>query len=95
MRLFEIRAEWNRALKSLGAAETLYDQKYYEDSISRAYYAVLHAAKAALLVNEVLAKSHSAVRNLFSQKLATTGKIVRANLVFAPTFSTIRNTLAM
>jgi uncharacterized protein (UPF0332 family) len=40
-----------------------------EDAISRAYYATLHAAKAALLVHDVIATSHAAVRQLFGQVL--------------------------
>ena len=40
-----------------------------EDAISRAYYATMHAAKAALLVHDVVAESHAAVRRLFGQVL--------------------------
>jgi len=38
-------AEWNRARESLRAAETLTRDGLYADAISRAYYAILHAAK--------------------------------------------------
>ena len=41
-------AEWRRALEALGAAEVLMRTGYAKDSISRSYYAVLHAAKSAL-----------------------------------------------
>jgi len=40
-----------------------------EDAISRAYYAIMHAAKAALLVHDVIAESHAAVRRLFGHVL--------------------------
>lgn len=43
-------AEWNRARESLRAAETLTREGFYADAISRAYYAILHSAKAALPV---------------------------------------------
>lgn len=34
-----------------------------------AYYALMHAAKAALLMHDVIAESHAAVRRLFGQVL--------------------------
>jgi uncharacterized protein (UPF0332 family) len=37
-----------RAKKALLAAKMLKENQLYEDCVSRAYYAVLHAAKAAL-----------------------------------------------
>jgi uncharacterized protein (UPF0332 family) len=40
--------ELTRAGKALLAAKTLLENQLYEDCVSRAYYAVLHAAKAAL-----------------------------------------------
>jgi uncharacterized protein (UPF0332 family) len=42
-----VLAEWNRARESLQAAETLTRDGLYADAISRAYYAILHGAKAA------------------------------------------------
>jgi uncharacterized protein len=77
MREQQIRAEWRRALKSLRAAETLQTQGLLEDAISRAYYAVMHAAKAALLVHDVIAESHRAVRRLFGQVLVRGGELGR------------------
>ena len=46
-------AEWRRATESLGAARSCQRDGYYADSISRAYYAILHAAKAALHLHDV------------------------------------------
>jgi len=50
-----VLAEWRRALDSLAAAELLAAEGYGADAISRAYYAALHAAKAALQVRDVAA----------------------------------------
>jgi len=52
-----VLAEWNRARESLRAAETLTRNACYADAISRAYYAILHAAKAALHVHDIAAES--------------------------------------
>jgi uncharacterized protein (UPF0332 family) len=70
-------AEWQRATQSLRAAELLASEGFHEDAVSRAYYAILHAAKAALFVHDVAATSHAAVRRLFGQHLINTGEIER------------------
>lgn len=68
-------AEWNRARESLRAAETLTRDGLYADAISRAYYAILHAAKAALRVHDIVAESHPAVRRMFGLHLVKAGEI--------------------
>jgi uncharacterized protein (UPF0332 family) len=68
-------AEWNRARQALRAAETLTGERCYADAISRAYYAILHAAKAALNVHDVVAESHAAVRRLFGLHLVRSQEI--------------------
>lgn len=68
-------AEWSRARESLRAAETLTRDRCYADAISRAYYAILHAAKAALHVHDVAAESHPAVRRMFGLHLVKPGAI--------------------
>ena len=75
MRGQQIEAEWRRALKALRAAETLRAQDLLEDCVSRAYYALMHAAKAALLAEDVLATSHTAVRRLFGKSLVSCGLV--------------------
>ena len=72
-----VLAEWRRARQSLRAAEFLARGGYYEDAVSRAYYAVLHAAKAALFVHDVATASHAAVRRMFGLHLINTGEIER------------------
>ena len=67
--------ELTRAKKALLAAKTLLENRLYEDCVSRAYYAVLHAAKAALAVEGIEPQSHHAVRRMFGLHLVKTGKI--------------------
>ena len=67
--------ELTRAQKALLAAKTLLENQLYEDCVSRAYYAVLHAAKAALAMEPVEPQSHRAVRRMFGLHLVKTGKI--------------------
>src|SRR2546422_2311614 len=64
-----VLAEWQRATQSLHAAELLAREGYREDAVSRAYYAILHAAKAALFVHDVATTSHAAVRRIFGRHL--------------------------
>ena len=68
-------AEWSRSRQSLRAAETLTRDHCYADAISRAYYAILHAVKAALHVHDVVAESHPAVRRLFGLHLVKPGEL--------------------
>lgn len=67
--------ELTRADKALQAAKMLLENHLYEDCVSRAYYAVLHAAKAALVVEGIEPQSHHAVRRMFGLHLVKTGKI--------------------
>ncbi len=71
----QVVAELSRAEKALQAAQLLHDNHLFEDAISRSYYAVLHAAKAALLTQETIAESHAGVRRIFGQKLVRPGLI--------------------
>jgi len=73
----EIQFCWKRAIQSLKSAQVLHKMECYEDSISRSYYATLYAAKAALLVFDRSASSHTAVRRLFGLHLIKTGEIER------------------
>ena len=68
-------AEWQRAWRALCAAELLAREGYYEDAVSRAYYATLHAAKAALFIHDVAAASHAGVRRMFGLHLLRSGEI--------------------
>lgn len=71
----QAKKELARANKALQAAKTLLQNNLYEDCVSRTYYAVLHAAKAALTKVGVEAQSHQAVRRMFGLHLVRTGQI--------------------
>jgi uncharacterized protein (UPF0332 family) len=71
-----VLAEWSRAREALRGADTLTRNRCYADGISRAYYAMLHAAKAALHIHDVTAESHAAVRRMFGLHLVRPGEIV-------------------
>lgn len=77
MRTEQISAEWKRAAKALQAADTLLSEGLTEDAVSRAYYAVLHAARAALLVHDQAAKTQVGVARLFGQALVEPGELER------------------
>ena len=70
-----VTGEWRRAVQSLGAAETLLLESYKKDAISRAYYSIMHATKAAPFVHEVETKSHVGTKRMFGPHLVRTGKI--------------------
>lgn len=70
-----ILAEWRRAQEALRAAELLAGEECHADAVSRTYYAVFHAAKAALHAEGITAQSHASVRRLFGLHLIKTGEI--------------------
>ena len=71
----EVQAELLRADKSFQAAQSLLEDDFLEDSLSRAYYAILHAARAVLLAAGVTVSSHRSVRRLFGFHLIKPGKL--------------------
>ena len=75
MRRNLVLAERRRARQSLRAAEILTRERCYADTVARTYYAVLHAAKAALEVHDVAVDSHAAVRRLFGLHMIRTAEI--------------------
>lgn len=70
-----IKKELERANSSLKAAQELLRKELFADVVSRAYYACLHSAKAALLTQGTTVSSHRAAVTLFGQHLVQTGKI--------------------
>jgi len=71
----QAQKELVRAKKALQAAKTLFENHLYEDCVSRTYYAVLHAAKAALIKTGIEAESHQAVRRMFGLHLVRAERI--------------------
>ena len=72
-----LSGEWRRAQECLGAAALCRDNGFHADAISRAYYAIMHAAKAVLERYGVIADTHDAVNRLFGQRLVMAGSIER------------------
>jgi uncharacterized protein (UPF0332 family) len=71
----EIQKEFLRGEQALRAAQLLLQQHLLQDALSRSYYAILHAARAALLTEGVAVTSHRGVRRLFGQHLIKAGKL--------------------
>jgi len=70
-------AEWQRSRSALQSASVLSQAELSADAISRAYYAILHATKAALLTRSITASSHHAINGLLNQHLIYAGLIER------------------
>ena len=68
-------AEWRRALASLKSAEVLVRAGQHEDSIATSYYAIFHAAKAALAVHDIETSTHAGLRSMFGLHLVSEGRI--------------------
>lgn len=65
-----------RADESLEAARVLLQNNFLRDAVSRAYYAVFHAAQAALATQDVrMPKRHSGVISLFGERFVKSGKV--------------------
>lgn len=70
-----VLGEWRRARQAYRAAQLLSAEDLPEDAVSRAYYAVLHAAKAALYVHDIVVTSHAGTRRMFGLHLVRTGEV--------------------
>ena len=63
--------------RKLEAADELFRSEFYEDAVSRAYYAVFHAVQALLLTEGQSAETHKGIVTLFSLLFVKTGKFSR------------------
>ncbi|MFB6216116.1 MAG: HEPN domain-containing protein [Candidatus Aenigmatarchaeota archaeon] len=57
----EIEDELKNAEERLSAAEILLKEDKYEDTVSRAYYSMFHAAKALLLLKDSSPRTHAGI----------------------------------
>jgi len=64
-----------RAKEKLEVAGKLFADGFYDDAVSRAYYAVFHAAGAALFLEGYEAKTHAGLINLFGLVMVKGGKV--------------------
>jgi uncharacterized protein (UPF0332 family) len=71
----EIQANLERANSSLQASKLLLESALPDDSASRAYYAVFHAASALLLSKGLSFNSHSGVLRAISLNFVKTGQL--------------------
>ncbi len=62
------KAHLEKAVERLKVAEKLFRDGDYEDAVSRAYYAMYHAARAALSTVNVFPKTHEGVVSEFGRK---------------------------
>ena len=83
----EIKHHLEKAHGKLNAARVLYENKIYEDCVSRAYYSMFHAAKAVLLLKGIKPKKHRGVIQKFGLEFVNEGYISR---VLGKAFSTAR-----
>jgi len=63
------KAHLEKAVDRLRVAEKLFRDGDYEDAVSRAYYAMYHAARAALSTLNVFPKTHEGVVTEFGRRL--------------------------
>ncbi len=63
------KAHMEKAVRRLRVAEKLLRDGEYEDAVSRAYYAMYHAAKAALATVNVFPKTHKGVFQSLAEDL--------------------------
>ena len=66
-----------KAELKLGAARELYNKGFFEDSASRSYYAMFHAARAALARVGVTTKTHEGTVSEFGRVLVLGGVFPR------------------
>src|SRR5438046_1680173 len=77
-------AEIAAARDSIRACETLLSLGVPRDAMSRAYYAVFHAARALLLLEGLEAKTHGGVLRLVAEHLVRGGKLdAKVNVLLA------------
>jgi len=67
------KAHLEKAIKRLRVAERLFREGEYEDAVSRAYYAMYHAAKAALSTLNIFPKTHEGVVSEFGRRFVLPG----------------------
>lgn len=68
-----VQASLRRAEKALRSAKLLLEHSELEDAISRAYYAMFHAARAILFSKGVIAKTHRGTISQFDERIVKKG----------------------
>ncbi|MHB0935051.1 MAG: HEPN domain-containing protein [Armatimonadota bacterium] len=68
-----IQYRLTRSRESLAAAELLIENRFYQETINRLYYACFYAATALLLQLGLSPKTHAGVRSLFNERVIRDG----------------------
>ncbi|MDI6791719.1 MAG: HEPN domain-containing protein [bacterium] len=70
-----IIGQMNKAAEKLAAAKSLAKEGFFDDAISRAYYAVFHAASAVLLTEGITVNTRHSLKSMFGLHLVKSGKL--------------------
>jgi uncharacterized protein (UPF0332 family) len=73
--LDEVDALLNKAYQRLQAAKELFQMRYFDDCVNRAYYSMVSAANAALRFRDITAKTHKGLHIKFSEIYIKSGEI--------------------
>lgn len=68
----------DKAAKKLAAAQNLLESEFYEDSISRSYYAMYHAAKFLLEHKDITVSTHSGLIRMVGKEFVKPGRIKKS-----------------
>ena len=69
------KRHWKWATNALNAANRDAVSRDPQNAVSRAYYAMLHAANAALAMKSLHAKTHKGTQTLFNKHLVRPGEV--------------------
>jgi uncharacterized protein len=69
-----IKAYLEKADSKIKSAIELLEKEYFDDAVSRAYYAAFHAAQAILVTEGLHAETHRGLMTLFGLHFVKTGK---------------------
>lgn len=71
----EIELLIERAKRRLEAAYYLFEDEFFEDAVSRAYYSMYFAAKALLLKRDITVKTHRGLLTKFGLEFVNEGVV--------------------
>ncbi len=71
----QAREEWEQSTDDLDAARFNFEHGRYDTAVNRAYYAAFHAAKACLVLEGHLPRSHTGTQTQFSKYLVRANKV--------------------
>lgn len=67
----------NKGKEKLSVANLLFEEKFYLDAVSKAYYAMYQVARAILITKGMDSRKHSGIISLFNQHFVKTGLVAR------------------